>query len=319
MNPKEVNELIKKIEAEKAKIKESTASAEGLLRLQDVASRYTGEYRLKWSDEIIEELKNKPRKSSFQTGILSLDALTGGFHEQQLISLTGSTKHGKTTMAMYLVELLKDLHPVVIPLEQSNEEIIEQRLENNQFIPRFLSPSTLASQVTVDWIEQRVIEGIAKYNTKFIVIDHLGYVDNHGTDGKNSRENLAYRIGQVMRDLKNVAKRWNVVILLLVHISQKDESHPPTLQDIKNSSDISQESDIVMAVWRKNTQKGKIRVYEDKTLVSVMANRRKGKNGYAGLVFDQTNGNYREENTWVDSMVQAAERRVAVDDDFDAI
>lgn len=311
----EIDDLIKKIGEEKAKVETEQQGSEGLLRLQEVAATYEGEYKLIWSDDLLEEIKERPKKKVHKTNIPELDELIGGFREQQLITIGAHSKHGKTTFGTHLLQSMEELNPVMIPLEQSNEEIVEQRHENGYYIPKFLSPSRLAAQVTVDWIEERIIEGIAKHNTKYVLIDHLGYIDNYGTGGKFRRENLAYRLGEVMRGLKNVAKRWNVVIVLLVHISQKDEGKPPTLEDIKNSSDILQESDMVIMLWRKNTQKKKVRVYENKTLVSVMANRRTGSNGNVGLAFDSKTGVYESDNDWVKEMETMARAEVDAEDD----
>ena len=311
----EIDDIIAKISQEKKKAETELSDNEGLLRLQQVAATYEGEYKLIWSDDLLKEIKERPEKPVYQTGIDSLDEIIGGFREQQLITVGAHSKHGKTTFGVWLLEKMAHLNPVMVPLEQSNEEIVEQRSENGYTVPRFLSPSRLASQVTVDWIEERVIEGIAKYNTKFVLIDHLGYIDNFGPDGKYRRENLAYRIGEVMRGLKTLSKRWNVVIVLLVHISQKDESKPPTLEDIKNSSDILQESDMVLMLWRKNEQHKKVRVYENKTLVSVLANRRNGRNGNIGLSFDTKTGGYQSDNNWVKDMEEIAKQAIE-DEDF---
>lgn len=312
-------ELIKSIQAEQIKAKEETHNLEGLLRLQRVAKDYDGEYRLIWSKDLLEKIKARPEKTLYKTGVPLLDDLIGGFKEQQLITISAATKHGKTAFGLFLMEKLESLNPVMIPLEQSNEEIIEQRHDNKYSIPNFLSPEHLASRVNVDWIEKRIIEGIAKYNTKFVLIDHLGYVDDFGVEGQFKRENLAYRIGQVMKSLKNIAKRWNVVIALLVHISQKNESLPPSLEDIKNSSDIAQESDMVIMLWRKNTQEGKVRIYENETLVSVMANRRTGRNGNVGLKFNTITGQYEEENGWVAAMEKKAMESISADDNYESI
>lgn len=307
----EIDDIINKISQEKKKAENEVSNADGLLRLQEVAASYEGEYQLIWSDDLLKDIQERPKQTLYQTGIPSLDEIIGGFREQQLISIGAHSKHGKTTFGTWLLEKMEPLNPVMIPLEQSNEEIVTQRHENGYTIPRFLSPTRLASQVTVDWIEERIIEGIAKYNTKFILIDHLGYIDNYGPDGKYKRENLAYRIGEVMRSLKGIAKRWNVVIVLLVHISQKDESKPPTLEDIKNSSDILQESDMVIMLWRKNEQHKKVRVYENKTLVSVLANRRTGNNGNIGLSFNKKTGGYESDNDWVKDMEEIAKAELS--------
>lgn len=314
-----VEDLIKRIQSEKKTLSNEIYSNEGLLRLQEAMQNYEGEYRLIWSDELLKELGERPKENLHEIGLPSLDKVIGGLRPQQLITVGGSTGHGKTAWGLFLVEQFEKLNPLVIPLEQSNEELVSQRKENGYSVPRFLSPRSLASRVTVDWIEERIVEGIAKHNTKFVLIDHLGYINDFGGNGEFKGENTAYRIGQVMKGLKNVAKKWNVIIVLLVHISQQDEGRPPSLESIKNSSDIAQESDMVMLVWRKNALKKKVRVYEDKTMLSIQKNRRTGRNAFIGLQFNTSTGRYEEDNNWVDSMVKSAEREVANDDLFDEI
>lgn len=287
-------------------------SDEGMERLKDTMREYDGEYKLIWSDELLEEIQNRPKKEVFMTGIASLDEITGGFIEKQLITIAAHSKHGKTAFGLFLLEKLGVLNPVMIPLEQSNEELVEQRSDNGYSVPRFLSPRNLASRVSTSWIEERVVEGIAKYNTKLILIDHLGYIND--MDGEYKRENLAYRIEKLMQNIKNIAKKWDVVVVLLVHIVKADEGQPPSLEDLKGSQSILGESDKVIMLWRKNAKKNKIRVYENKTLVSVLANRRSGKNGNTGLSFE--NGQYIEDNSWVESMVKSAEQQVAMDNEF---
>ena len=311
-----IQDLITRIEKEQVNVKKELYNIAGMLKLKTVAQEYNGEYKLIWSDKLLEEIKQRPKKTLYKTNVPLLDDLIGGFKEQQLITLSASTKHGKTAFGLFLMEQLSELNPVMIPLEQSNEEIVEQRYDNGYSIPKFLSPEKLAARVTVDWIEERIVEGIAKYNSKFILIDHLGYINDFGKEGEFKRENLAYRIGQIMKSLKNIAKKWNVVIVLLVHISQKDEGHPPTMEDIKNSSDIAQESDMVIMLWRKNEQKNKVRIYENETLVSVMANRRTGRNGNVGLRFNTENGRYEEDNGWVVSMEKTAKEEIDADNDY---
>lgn len=314
-----VEELLKRIETEQKTLRRDIYNAEGLLRLREAMREYAGEYRLIWSDELLKELESKPRESLHATGLPILDEVIGGFKEQQLVTIGGHTAHGKTQFGLFLVEQYERLNPLVIPLEQSNEELVTQRRDNGYSIPRFLSPRVLATRVTVEWIEERVVEGIAKHNTKLVLIDHLGYINDFGKDSEFRGENTAYRIGQVMRGLKNIAKKWNVVVVLLVHISQHDEGKPPSLEAVKNSSDIIQESDLVMLLWRKNALKKKIRVYEDKALISVQKNRRTGKNRSVGLRFDILTGRYEEDNSWVESLVRAAENEVQSENYFDEL
>lgn len=307
-------ELIKRIQEEKKSLKGELYNSEGLMRLQEIMSEYDGEYRLFSSEELVKDLKNNPPPAGHKTGIDTLDLLTGGFRQKQLVTMFAHTKHGKTEVGMWFMSLFPELNPVLIPLEQGVEELLSQRLERNYSIPHFLAPKRHDTFVLPEWIEERIVEGIAKYDSKMVVIDHLGYIDNNGQNGKWKKENLPYRIGQVMKEIRGLAVKWNVLIFLLAHVSEGDEGKPPQLQDIGNSSDIKKESDTVIGIWRKNTLRKKIRIYDNKTLLSVLANRRFGKNGNVGLVFDEQKGNYRSEQDWVQSLVDTAE----MDNQFEA-
>ena len=314
----EIEALIKKLESEKLKSQTEAHSDEGLLRLQKTLENYQGEDKLYTSAEIVEQLKNQPPITGLKTGVEPLDKLTGGFRRKQLITMFAQTKHGKTEVGMWLMSLFPELSPVLIPLEQGADELISQRQERNYDVPHFLAPLRNDAFVLTDWIEERVIEGIAKYNSGMVVIDHLGYIDTNGTKGKWARENLAYRIGQTMKEIRHIGEKWNVLVILLVHVSDCDEGKPPQLTDIGNSSDIKKESDTVISIWRKNSMQGKIRIYENKTMLSVLANRRFGKNGNAGLAFDVNTGKYSQDNGWVEAMEQNAQRQVDVDNEFDS-
>lgn len=286
---------------------------QGMERLKAVLKEYKGEYRLTWSDDLLKEIQERPKQESYTTGLSSLDDITGGFLAKQVVTIAAHSKHGKTAFGLFLLDKLSAMNPVMIPLEQSNEELVEQLSTNGWKVPRFLSPKSLAARVSTSWIEERVVEGIAKYNTKLVLIDHLGYIND--MDGEYKRENLAYRIEKTMQNIKNIAKKWNVVVVLLVHIVKADEGRPPNLDDLKGSQSILGESDKVIMLWRKNALKKKIRIYESKTLVSVLANRRNGRNGSIGLRFE--NGTYVEDNTWVQSMVDTAELEAEMDDPFE--
>ena len=311
--------IIKRIQSEKKSVTTELYNAEGLLRLQETMEAYDGEYKLIWSDELLKEIQERPKSSLHTTGLELLDNVIGGFKEQQLITIGGHTGHGKTQFGLFLLEQYERLSPLMIPLEQSNEEIVEQRSSNGYSIPKFLSPRSLAAKVTVEWIEERIVEGIAKHNTKLVLIDHLGYINDFGKDSEMRGENTAYRIGQVMKGLKNLAKKWSVIIVLLVHISQHDETKTPTLEAVKNSSDIIQESDMVMLLWRKNAKKNKVVIYDNKTILTVHKNRRTGRNASIGLSFNTETGRYYEDNSWVESMVKAAEQSVDAEDMFDSL
>jgi replicative DNA helicase len=312
----EVDEIIKRIELEKKKGAEEVSSDEGLLRLQEVAMSYDGEYRLVWSDVLQAEIEARPKKKMHMTGMPAIDELTGGFREQMMIGLGAHSGHGKTAMGLFLLKKYEYLNPVMIPIEQSSEELIEQRLANKQFVPKFLSPMTEKARVDPDWIEERIVEGIAKYNSKMVVIDHLGYID---PDKKFERASEPLQIERKLQAIKHLAKKWNVIVVILIHITQLDESKPPSLLNLKGSSAIKQECDKVILLWRQNEEVKKIRVYTNETLFSLQKNRWSGRNGNAGLSFNTETGDYEsteKADSWVKQMEAIAESDLNADTQF---
>jgi len=312
-----LEELIKKLESEKKDLTADMQMDEGMERLKQVAMEYSGEYKLVWSDETLEDLKSRPQRESHMTGEKDYDSMTGGFREQQMIGIGAHSGHGKTAHGLWVLKQYEALNPVLVPLEQSSEELIEQRYTNGQFVPRYLSPKKHSSRVQSDWIEQRIVEAIAKYNSKMVVIDHMGYIDA-GTRYERSGEHI--QIEKKLQDIKHLAIKWNVIVVILIQLNQLDESIPPSLKDLKGSSAIRQECDKVIFLWRKNQLQGKVRIYENDVLVSMQKNRFTGKNANLGMNFNFADGEYivtKESKSWVEQMEEIARTEVNADTVFE--
>jgi len=312
----EIEKLIKRIAEEKKNLKQDLSSDEGMRRLQEVAREYAGEYRLVWSQDTLEDIKNRPPRVSHLSGIKELDELTGGLREQQMIGIGAQSGHGKTAFGLWLLKQYEKLNPVLLPLEQSSEELIEQRVENGQFVPNYLSPKKHTAHVSPDWVEERIVEAIAKYNAKMIVIDHMGYLEV-GEDYRKEGEHL--RIEKKLQALKHLAIKWNVVVVILIQLQQMEEEQAPSLRDLKGSSAIRQECDKIIFLWRNNIKKGKARAYDNKVLISQQKNRFNGLNGNVGAAFDFKTGEYlvtKEAMEWAQNLERKAKEEVTADDAF---
>ena len=311
-----LEDLIKKIQADKPRLENDINAQSGLERLKAVAKEYRGEYELVWSKDTEAEIKDRPKKSTHNSGVPELDELTGGLREQQVIGIGAQSGHGKTAFGMFLLEKYRDLNPVFLPLEQSSEELIEQRLDNGQFVPNYLSPKRHAAHVSPDWIEQRIVEGIAKYNSRMVMLDHMGYIEA----GENyRRESEHLRIEKKLQEIKHLAIKWNVVVVILIQLQQLEEEVAPQLRDLKGSSAIRQECDKILFLWRNNTKTGKARAYDSKVLISLQKNRQTGLNGNIGANFDFPSGEYQiTEDTmeWCSNLEEEAKKVVKADDAF---
>jgi replicative DNA helicase len=311
-----IDDLIKRIENDKAKLEQSIVSDEGMARLKAVAKEYSGEYQLVWSSDTAEEIKTRPKRESHKSGVEAIDNITGGFRPQQMIGIGAQSGHGKTAFGLWLLKQYEALNPVLLPLEQSSEELIEQRLENGQFVPNYLAPKKHSANVDPDWIEQRIVEAIAKYNSKMIMIDHMGYIEV-GVDYRREGEHL--RIEKKLQAIKHLAIKWNVVIVILIQLAQMEEEQAPQLRDLKGSSSIRQECDQIILLWRNNKKAGKARAYDNKVLISVQKNRFTGKNGNAGSQFEFKTGEYeftKETEEWCLNLETKAKEAAKEDDPF---
>ena len=311
-----IDDLIKKIESDKADLANSIVSDEGLERLKAVAREYSGEYSLVWSHDTLEEIKLKPRRETHKSGVEEFDRITGGFRPQQMIGIGAQSGHGKSAFGLWVLKQYESLNPVLIPLEQSSEELIEQRYENKQFIPNYLSPKKHSAHVDPDWIEQRIVEAIAKYNSKMVMIDHMGYIEV-GADYRKEGEHL--RIEKKLQGIKHLAIKWNVVIVILIQLSQMEEEQAPQLRDLKGSSAIRQELDQVLLLWRNNIKQGKARAYDNKVLISMQKNRFTGINTNAGAEFNLKDGDYLftpSSAEWCTNLENRAKQDVHADDQF---
>lgn len=290
MIDKNVEELIKRLEKEIKQNANEVESGKQLLRLRNIAKSYEGDDKVVSSHELFEKSKNEPPQKKLLSGFQELDSILNGFREKQLIVLSGITKHGKTSFAIELTIRLKDENPLWIPFEEPAIELIQKFTERGQEPPLFYTPERILEN-TLQWIENKIIESIAKYNSKIVFIDHLGFIQDFERLIL-AHEPIAYQIERIMRSLKKMAVRWNVVIVVLAHLTKTRLDTNPTLEDLKGSSAIGQEADTVMILWRKTQKiKGEVIIGNEANL-SVQANRRTGKTGNVKLTF--VNGRFIE-------------------------
>lgn len=281
----EIHDLIKSLEKE---IRETTKNEEqevALLRLQEIAKTYEGDDKIISSLEIWEQMKNAPEEHKILSGYKSLDDILGGFRHKQLIVLSAATKSGKTSMCVELTTRMKEENPVWFPFEEPAEELLRKFKERGDEPPLFYTPQKMLGN-TLDWIEKKIVEAKAKYDSKLVFIDHLHFIVPMGSDDMNQR------IGVAMRTLKQIAVRWNVAIVLIAHMRKTKMDEHPDIEDLRDSSFIAQEADTVIILWRKTTRENGEVVISNEVNVSVQANRRTGKTG--NVKMEYVNGKFLE-------------------------
>jgi replicative DNA helicase len=281
-----VEEIIQRLENEIVKTQDGLIQEQSLQRLKEIALVYNGEDKVVSFAEIAERLKTRGEELKIMSGWAKLDEIVCGFRLQQLVVVSAFTKHGKTSLLIDLTTKIKNTHPLWFAFEESAEELIQKYLDRGEDPPHAYT-SEYAKKSTLEWIESKIVESIAKYGTQVVFIDQLDFIIPYSSD------NRADRIGDAMRTLKGIAKRWHVVIFLICHLSKARMNEQPTLDELKGSSSIGQEADTVILLWREQKKENGQVIISNNVNVSVQANRRTGKTGNVKMVYN--NGHFLEQ------------------------
>ena len=272
-------------------------------------TNYEGEDRVISSVEYLDELsKEKTTTGVFKasSGIKKLDNLIDGFEEGELITISGPTKQGKTSFAHMLTKNFEDqgIYSLWFSFEVTGPQLFEKFAKAELFyLPRRLKHKNL------NWLRDRVDEALLKakakspqVNIKCIFIDHLHYI----VDMAKSN-NMSIEVGNVIRDLKNMARDLGVVVFLMAHTTKTKYDEMPTENDLRDSSFISQESDKTLMVWRERKKDKKTKEYEfsGKTRIIVSNDRQTGTFG-KWIALDFIDGGLVEEKSDYDKLVEEA-------------
>lgn len=221
-------------------------------------------------------------KSGVETGMHPFDHLVGPMRPGQLIVIGGETASGKTALVLQLAYMIATRGtPVeVFELEMSAEEVGQrwESLISGVPVNRISSPKELEfddhermasasfkigrlplyvdehAAVPVSLIQSRLARAIRKRDVKIAIVDHLQYVRPN-----NDRANENVQIRQVVDDIKAMAKRLQIPIMLVSHVHRQAERVPaetadqikrPDLRDLYGSSAIEKAADVVVFVHR---------------------------------------------------------------------
>ena len=284
---KDITQWLSELDKDIENIQDQTEKESAKARLEETMAMYHGEDELISSADIYERMKTEPEEEKFMTGIGGLDEILKGFRRNQLIVLAAPTKSGKSQMTVELAARMPDTHPVFFPFEESADELVRKFYDMKVSPPMFYTPKNVTDN-SLKWIEKKIVEGKVKHDSKLFFIDHLHFII------PMTSERLDTRIGQMMRDLKTIAKQHEVIVVLVAHLKKTNMQVQPSLEDLRDSSFIAQEADTVLMLWREAKRDGNEMVVTNNTMLSVQANRRTGSTGNVRMTFDSKTGRYLE-------------------------
>lgn len=256
-----------------------------------------------WDAAKLSEMDSSPDRFPIGFNLFS-ENMKGGVGNGDLITIAGKTGEGKTTFAQTLsfhfnkIAIPQLWFSYEIDIEELRNKFAEMGLDEN-FVG--YCPIKIKSN-NLEWIEERILQGITKFNTKVIFIDHLGFLTPKFETKDYDRNYSAY-LGHIARQLKNIARDNKIIIFLLAHTKKtKDELD---LEDIAYSGGIAQESDFVFLIEREKMKAGGRRIndkpegdiFTPYSKISLVKNRRTGITKFIkcrllqGRLMEETYGN----------------------------
>ena len=259
--------------------------------------------------ETIEKNTLSKTDYSLYTGIMDLDNITCGLHNEELTIIGARPGVGKTTFALQIAENIasKGVETAIVSLEMSEYQIIQKliakRTRINSYKMRMgtletkdlgevgkagAEVSTLPIHLITNARTLQQIENIArklknKSKLGLLIIDYIQLIKNQGKF--NSREQ---EVADITRTLKLLSLELKIPIIGLCQLNRNATKSEPTLADLRESGAIEQDADNVIFLYQEKEQEGNI---VDITLK--VAKQRAGEIGKVYLKFNKGNSEFK--------------------------
>ncbi|AMM98466.1 replicative DNA helicase [Bacillus pumilus] len=253
------------------------------------------------------------------TGLADLNAMTGGWQKSDLIIVAARPSMGKTAFALNLGYNNAQNGGVtdIFSLEMSDTQLTHRMLSSVGSIEgtKWRNPRKYFSEDDYErankamgeyekldiYIHDHPTQTVADIRSKIrktkkdhpdqdhlVIIDYLQLITPIG-----KAESKNHEVGEITRELKNMARSFNVPIILLSQLSRGVEQRQdkrPMMSDLRDSGSIEQDADIVTFLYRDDYYDKKS---EAKNIVEIIfAKQRNGSTGTITAAFVKEYGKF---------------------------
>lgn len=215
----------------------------------------------------------KGKLTGVPTGYTDLDSMTSGLQKSDLIIIAARPSQGKTALGLNIAAhaaIREGKTVAIFSLEMSKEQLVmrlfasEARVNmqnvnhgtpsSQELLKLAEANLTLAnanmyiddrSNISVAEIRSKCRRLKARNGLDMIVIDYLQLMKT-----PNGSDNRVQEVSELTRSLKILARELNVPIVLLSQLSRKAAERKPAMSDLRESSAIEQDADIIIMIYR---------------------------------------------------------------------
>jgi replicative DNA helicase len=227
----------------------------------------------------LENKLNNNKLNGLSSGFEDLDSMTQGFQQSDLIIIAGRPSMGKTAFALNIgfnVSNKEKITTAIFSLEMSKQQILYRILSYKTLISLTkMRSGRLSSEewkiinhalkelhnlelyiddtsyCSINEIRSKVKRLFSqKNNLGLIIIDYLQLMES-----PNKFNNRVQELSQITRSLKNLAKEFNIPILVLSQLSRAVESRlnkRPLLSDLRESGCIEKNTILITSKFKAN-------------------------------------------------------------------
>ncbi len=216
---------------------------------------------------------NKEEMQGMKTGFSGLDRVLVGMGKSDLVLVGARPGMGKTSFAMNVAtSAAKMSHNAVcvFSLEMSVEQLVSRLLSSEALVDSYAlrsgdiqdedwqkiahAASDLSEcDILIDDTTGMTVAGMMSKlrrvkNLGLVVIDYLGLMQS-----EHRIENRVQEVSEISRNLKLMAKEFQVPVICCAQLSRGPESRTdkrPMLSDLRDSGAIEQDADIVLFLYR---------------------------------------------------------------------
>lgn len=213
------------------------------------------------------------------TGFIDLDHILNGLNRSNLILVAARPAMGKTAFTLNIaqnVAMMENLTVAFFSLEMGKEELVGRILSSVAEVTADklrradmdqgdwdkvitaadrMSQSKLfiddTSSLTVQDMRAKLRRLKVEHGLDLVIVDYIQLMQ--GRSGNKSNENRQQEVSEISRNLKLIAREFNVPVIALSQLSRSVESRPdkrPVLSDLRESGSLEQDADIVIFLYR---------------------------------------------------------------------
>ncbi len=252
------------------------------------------------ADKFIKAMDERAKAKPVKYGLPTLDSMTNGLKRKELTAIAARPSVGKSAFALQVAAHVRECGQKVLffPLEMSSLQLMERLCISkhkadyeNIKTGRFQNNSQVIAQDYIHDLEKeglfKMYEGVSdiekirvairQEKPFLVVIDQLTQMKARKSfNGK--REQFSY----MTNELKAMAMKENVAIMLLCQINRDAQNNEPTMANLKESGSIEEDSDNVILLHKipldKLEHPERVKPYE--AIINInLAKQRSGETG----------------------------------------